>query len=411
MPVIIKLEGSAGAAAAAEEITLHSSDDLISLIERTKHQEDISKLKDVLYSQKDNIIQMFLDGGLVVTQGSIPGKIFDFMGSKGDLEEDFKEASIARKGGTLGSRTTAKVHANEAKRLAKQAAAKQAAVGLGEVNSFLSTEGGKPDEEASVKPRVQAGVGGAARRRSAVKLPGGGTEDSSVGSDPAAKRAAQKLEAAKRAAQDDAAYRNSQGIDNYKSILSGGIFQDGVIVAKDPASEGALIIGKSVSYSAGEKEKDIYVNQEKALLQITEHARSLIASLGTVDRQAADSPERYTKLTAFITSLSEVIALRFAKAGVDMERKDGLEGILGVIELLPDTLGAQTDELKKAIDGLTEVCKDRLTELIKLGLVGLYIQLGDKETRVAEVMTVDGGKRSEERRVGKECRSRWSPYH
>ena len=24
---------------------------------------------------------------------------------------------------------------------------------------------------------------------------------------------------------------------------------------------------------------------------------------------------------------------------------------------------------------------------------------------------VSGGKRSEERRVGKECRSRWSPYH
>ena len=27
------------------------------------------------------------------------------------------------------------------------------------------------------------------------------------------------------------------------------------------------------------------------------------------------------------------------------------------------------------------------------------------------VMTVDGDTRSEERRVGKECRSRWSPYH
>src|SRR2546426_9810930 len=26
-------------------------------------------------------------------------------------------------------------------------------------------------------------------------------------------------------------------------------------------------------------------------------------------------------------------------------------------------------------------------------------------------LTVDGGLRSEERRVGKECRSRWSPYH
>ena len=26
-------------------------------------------------------------------------------------------------------------------------------------------------------------------------------------------------------------------------------------------------------------------------------------------------------------------------------------------------------------------------------------------------ITVDGSQRSEERRVGKECRSRWSPYH
>ena len=28
-----------------------------------------------------------------------------------------------------------------------------------------------------------------------------------------------------------------------------------------------------------------------------------------------------------------------------------------------------------------------------------------------ELATVDGKLRSEERRVGKECRSRWSPYH
>ena len=27
------------------------------------------------------------------------------------------------------------------------------------------------------------------------------------------------------------------------------------------------------------------------------------------------------------------------------------------------------------------------------------------------LMYVDTGRRSEERRVGKECRSRWSPYH
>ena len=31
--------------------------------------------------------------------------------------------------------------------------------------------------------------------------------------------------------------------------------------------------------------------------------------------------------------------------------------------------------------------------------------------RVCEEHMFCGGKRSEERRVGKECRSRWSPYH
>src|SRR6267154_3731857 len=30
---------------------------------------------------------------------------------------------------------------------------------------------------------------------------------------------------------------------------------------------------------------------------------------------------------------------------------------------------------------------------------------------VGELAIIDGGPRSEERRVGKECRSRWSPYH
>src|SRR2546430_4495628 len=34
----------------------------------------------------------------------------------------------------------------------------------------------------------------------------------------------------------------------------------------------------------------------------------------------------------------------------------------------------------------------------------------DKETRLV-VQGLTGSERSEERRVGKECRSRWSPYH
>ena len=34
-----------------------------------------------------------------------------------------------------------------------------------------------------------------------------------------------------------------------------------------------------------------------------------------------------------------------------------------------------------------------------------------ERVRVIEVLSLSLGLRSEERRVGKECRSRWSPYH
>ena len=45
------------------------------------------------------------------------------------------------------------------------------------------------------------------------------------------------------------------------------------------------------------------------------------------------------------------------------------------------------------------------------GALPFGTQLGDKYT-VGAYLSADGdGLRSEERRVGKECRSRWSPYH
>ena len=44
--------------------------------------------------------------------------------------------------------------------------------------------------------------------------------------------------------------------------------------------------------------------------------------------------------------------------------------------------------------------------------VGALAELLDEgKIRMAGVSNVDTGQRSEERRVGKECRSRWSPYH
>ena len=39
------------------------------------------------------------------------------------------------------------------------------------------------------------------------------------------------------------------------------------------------------------------------------------------------------------------------------------------------------------------------------------LPLGETAIIQAEVIRVETRRRSEERRVGKECRSRWSPYH
>ena len=41
---------------------------------------------------------------------------------------------------------------------------------------------------------------------------------------------------------------------------------------------------------------------------------------------------------------------------------------------------------------------------------GMFVGEGDKSLSGYKLQ-ITGGSRSEERRVGKECRSRWSPYH
>ena len=55
---------------------------------------------------------------------------------------------------------------------------------------------------------------------------------------------------------------------------------------------------------------------------------------------------------------------------------------------------------------LDVVSKQRLLVEEALGPDSVYIRM--KETLID---LIDKSERSEERRVGKECRSRWSPYH
>jgi len=54
-----------------------------------------------------------------------------------------------------------------------------------------------------------------------------------------------------------------------------------------------------------------------------------------------------------------------------------------------------------------------LTGLFLVAAVSVSVALGTSDPSiVSSSATVDGSNvRSEERRVGKECRSRWSPYH
>jgi len=73
--------------------------------------------------------------------------------------------------------------------------------------------------------------------------------------------------------------------------------------------------------------------------------------------------------------------------------------------------GSGKSTLLKLIGG--EVQPDKGELITKTGLRIVYLPQEDRlnPDRTIEEHLYDGLKRSEERRVGKECRSRWSPYH
>ena len=82
-------------------------------------------------------------------------------------------------------------------------------------------------------------------------------------------------------------------------------------------------------------------------------------------------------------------------------------------------VGAIDPAERTIVDVHLGTCPDCREELA--GLAGLPALLGRVPARDAERLILDSAeirdleeppaKRSEERRVGKECRSRWSPYH
>ena len=63
-----------------------------------------------------------------------------------------------------------------------------------------------------------------------------------------------------------------------------------------------------------------------------------------------------------------------------------------------------TGDQPEAIDQLVKGLENGVKEQVLMGVTG-----SGKTFTMANV--IEQMKRSEERRVGKECRSRWSPYH
>ena len=86
------------------------------------------------------------------------------------------------------------------------------------------------------------------------------------------------------------------------------------------------------------------------------------------------------------------------------EEEFGVSAAAGVVVAAAGAEGGAAEEKTEFDVELTEVGANKV-KVIKA--VKDATGLGLKEAK--EV--VDGAPRSEERRVGKECRSRWSPYH
>ena len=95
-----------------------------------------------------------------------------------------------------------------------------------------------------------------------------------------------------------------------------------------------------------------------------------------------------------------------------IKKRDGL-----VVEFVPEKITDAIYKAAEAVGGSDKIVTDDLTRKIITVLEYQYDvheipSLEEVQDIIERVLIKSGhAKRSEERRVGKECRSRWSPYH
>src|SRR2546430_15043614 len=76
----------------------------------------------------------------------------------------------------------------------------------------------------------------------------------------------------------------------------------------------------------------------------------------------------------------------------------------------PRSVGIRAINIEKGDELIDVQVTDGKNDIVLATRHGMSIRFHEKDVRDMG-RTATGVKRSEERRVGKECRSRWSPYH
>ena len=95
-----------------------------------------------------------------------------------------------------------------------------------------------------------------------------------------------------------------------------------------------------------------------------------------------------------------------------------IQNIVNRMEKIQETFKKDPEELKRKQTMMSNTINEIKNSLegINSRITEAEERISDLEDKIVEITTTEQNKekrmkRSEERRVGKECRSRWSPYH
>ena len=142
--------------------------------------------------------------------------------------------------------------------------------------------------------------------------------------------------------------------------------------------------------------------------------------LQDADVAVASCDVRLKALEPEIQTLDEQIAaaqraLDQARAGIQaaLDRRDAMEGKIANYRTMQEQRRQRLEWVRGAKEASTLMAEIDLTRSVLAKEEAEFMRsgdaVGDAERKAAEAER--DLERSEERRVGKECRSRWSPYH